>query len=250
MERNEYGTPLISSMFTIAQNVSTNEILCYANSDIIFINDLTKTVKNITIRPFLMVGQRTDIDINYSIDFKNPEWENQLGKQVSKEGILLPPYGIDYFVFVRGMYNTIPPFAVGRPGWDNWMIYWARHEKIPVIDSTKVVTAIHQNHNYLHHPQDRKGVFKGPEAVMNIGLLGSINNGFTVKDATHTINQNGIKPALSLQYLSYRLRAIPALDNRFRYLTMLFRLPYQVFMTLDILKRRYLLMRKHLALKF
>ena len=70
IERNEYGTPLISSMFTIAQNVSRNEILCYANSDIILMGDFTKTINNIKRRPFLVVGQRTDIDVSENIDFR------------------------------------------------------------------------------------------------------------------------------------------------------------------------------------
>ena len=30
----------------------------------------------------------------------------------------------------------MPDFAIGRAGWDNWMIYHARQQGWPVIDGT------------------------------------------------------------------------------------------------------------------
>jgi len=65
--------------------------------------------------------------------------------------------GLDYFIFPCGLFRDIPPFAVGRPAWDNWLVYKARSLGLPVIDATKMVTAIHQNHAYSHHPMGKEG---------------------------------------------------------------------------------------------
>ena len=40
----------------------------------------------------------------------------------------------------------MPPFAVGRPGWDSWLVYHLRSNKIAFIDGTKKLNVIHQNH--------------------------------------------------------------------------------------------------------
>jgi len=54
---------------------------------------------------------------------------------------------MDYFVFPRGMWPKLPAFAIGRSGWDNWMLYQARMMDIALINSSLVVMAIHQNHS-------------------------------------------------------------------------------------------------------
>ena len=44
------------------------------------------------------------------------------------------PAGSDYFLFPRHLFAEIPEFAIGRAGWDNWMIYQARRQGWPVVD--------------------------------------------------------------------------------------------------------------------
>lgn len=43
VERSEYGTPLISSLFRIAQSIGTHELMCYVNADIILMNDFMES---------------------------------------------------------------------------------------------------------------------------------------------------------------------------------------------------------------
>ena len=40
---------------------------------------------------------------------------------------------------------------IGRPGYDNWLIWYARRNFIPVIDLSKEVSVIHQNHHFNFH---------------------------------------------------------------------------------------------------
>src|SRR5437899_1115103 len=81
-----------------------------------------------------------------------------------------PSWGIDYFVFTRGLLDPVPPFAVGRPSFDNWFIYRARSRRAPVIDATPAVLAVHQNHDYSYHPNGWRGIRESEEALENLRL--------------------------------------------------------------------------------
>ena len=220
VERNEYGTPLVRSMFNIAQNIASHELMCYVNADIILMSDFLPAVQHVRKCPFLMVGQRWDLELNESVNFDDVQWEPRLWACVAGHGKLHPESGIDYFVFSRGLYDDIPPFAIGRPGWDNWMIYRARSLKVPVIDATRVLTAVHQSHDYSHHIEGKAGVWEGPEAQRNRKLMGKYryNCSFNVRDATWILTSHGLKPALSLEHIYFRCRAILVLHPRLRFL--------------------------------
>lgn len=215
---NEYGTPLISSMFEIAQDVASHQIMCYVNADIILMNDFLPAIRQIQWQSFLIIGRRWDIDLKEPIDFLNRDWEEHLKVYIAEAGTLHGISGLDYFVFPRAMYHDIPPFAVGRPGWDNWMVYKARHLKVPVIDATKAITAVHQNHDYLHHPMGENGVWKGPEARQNIELTGEGVYAFQTDYATWILTPQGMKSALTIRHLYFRLCAVPVLFPRLQFL--------------------------------
>ena len=162
-----------------------------------------------------MLGLKWRLDLDEPIDFANPEWGTRLRTLVSSRGVPDPFFGLDYFVFPRGLYARVPPFAVGRPGWDNWMVYWARSSGIAVIDATQAVTAVHQEHTYVHHPQGRvkgrDGVYKGPEAQRNIELAGGLKCCFNWQDATWLLTPRGLRPALSLSHLRRFQEVLPIL---------------------------------------
>ena len=197
----EYGTPLISDIFEKAQKMAKFEILCYINSDIIMIPDLLHAIDQIrqNFPFFLIVGRRWDMDINKKINF-NSNWDNKLKECIHQKGKLHPNWGMDYFVFKKGSIDDIPPFAIGRPGWDNWMIFFARNHHIPVIDATTEVIAIHQNHDYYHVPQGDGQTYHGPESQQNRILLGSTIN-CTTDDANYLFTQTGPRFALKNELL-------------------------------------------------
>lgn len=211
VEYNEYGTPLLNSLLDIAQDIASHELLCYVNADIILMSDFLTAVRQVQRQSFLLIGQRWDVDLKEPVDFDKPDWEAYLQARITEEGRLHPPTGIDYLVFPRGLYRNIPPFAVGRGGSDNWMVYQARSLKVPVIDATKVITAIHQNHDYSHNPEEKAGVWEGPERKRNIELMGGVDHAFTLNHATLLLTLQGLRRALTLKYLYFRLRAIPSL---------------------------------------
>jgi len=90
--------------------------------------------------------------------------------------------GSDYFVFRKELFQDIPAFALGRAGWDNWMIYAGRRAGFPVVDASEVVTVIHQDHDYQHLPNGQPH-YRLPESEENIRLAGGREMIFALRDA-------------------------------------------------------------------
>ncbi len=193
--RNEFGTPLLDSAFAAAERVATNDLLCYVNADIILMSDFMPAVTRLAgrMRPFLMIGQRWDVDIDGPWDFDQPDWEDRLRSHVSSHGTFLNPYGPDYFLFTRGLWQTPPPFAVGRCWWDYGLVARARSLGAAVVDVTGCVMAVHQTHDYSHFPGGRANAW-GPEGRRNFALAGGHEHLFTIGDATHVLTRLGITP--------------------------------------------------------
>lgn len=196
--RNESGTPLISSMFQLARENSHSDLLCIINADMILMPDfvdavlesdslLSKKRKQASaVQNFVLLSQRWDYDITSPIDFVEG-WESQLRESVRKQNQLHRPAGSDFFLFPKSCYQDIPDFAIGRAGWDNWMIYKARKENWPVIDCTPSMMIVHQNHDYSHLP-DGKSHYDHPDTNENIRLAGGqANIRYTILDSTHEL---------------------------------------------------------------
>lgn len=190
---NDQGTPLISSIFELARNVNDSPYLCYANADIIVLPEIIDAVRKLSIEKdsFLAIGQRWDVDITEEVQFED-DWAERIKTRVVKAGKLHGQTGSDYFVFPRACFKDIPDFAVGRAGWDNWMIFRARWQHWPVIDLTETVTIIHQNHDYAHLPGGASH-YRLPESQENVLLGGGKRTIFNMTDATHTLVKNKLK---------------------------------------------------------
>jgi len=195
IEKTELGTPLLSSAIDSAQKIAKNEILLFINADIILTSDLIPAVQKVKNPLFLISGQRWDVDVNKEIDFNDSDWEKKIREQIKETGKLHGPTGMDYCIFPRNFPSVIqmPALAVGRPGWDNWLIYRTRFLKIPVINATEVITIIHQNHDYSHSPWGRKKKVVGPEYERNIKLAGGFAKMMTMMDADWMLTKKGLE---------------------------------------------------------
>ncbi len=197
VKRNAAGTPLVSSIFDLARQASDSPYLAYVNGDILLLPDLIPAVRNIAAAlsappfsqstipnpqsPFLLIGQRWDMDVPNLLEFP-PDWETCLWADVAAHGELHRPAGSDYFVFPRSAFTEIPDFAIGRAGWDNWMIYHARQQKWPVVDGTPSLMVIHQSHDYSHLPGGQPH-YNLEESQQNMAMGGGLANMYMVLDA-------------------------------------------------------------------
>jgi len=206
-ECNEYGTPLANHLFKKVDSVAKNSTICYVNSDIILMNDFTKAIDRAKDQKekFLLIGHRHDVKLNVLWDFEKEDWQQRLRDYIKEKGAPYALKGIDYFVYSKKLFSDIPPLALGRTIWDNWLIYHACSSKIPVIDATKVVTAIHQSHNYNHCIGGEYSAWRGKEAKQNLLLAGGLQNKFNLMDATHILEKDALKPASDIKHNAIRL---------------------------------------------
>lgn len=170
--RSESGAPLMDAMFRLTREASPSPLYAIVNADIILLDDFVEAAKNVSARlkKFVLLGQRWDMDITEPLDFSG-DWQKRLRSKVKGQGSLHRPAGSDYFLFPASCYADLPPFIIGRAGWDNWMIYHARKSRFPAIDATADVIIIHQNHDYSHLPGGQPH-YKHPETEINIRLAG------------------------------------------------------------------------------
>jgi hypothetical protein len=207
---NEYGTPLLDWAFREASTRGSGEFLCYVNADIILLDDFLAAVRRLPTKPCLAIGQRWNCDIRRPLDLA----ADGAGLDVwaRRVGSLDPGRGSDYFVYPHGTDFGLPPFAVGRPGWDNWMIGRALQLGFPVVDMTPSTTVIHQNHDYGHVAEGGGSDWEGPEADRNRKLTGWIDRyTHSPSNATHVLTPDGLRRARSFRHLRARAEELVAL---------------------------------------
>lgn len=164
---NEFNTPILSSAFQLVRDRAMFDTMVYINADIMLTSGFLDVVRQAQeLDNYLVVGRRTDIDITELLDFDTADWESQMNDRLAAEGTVHGPWGSDYFIFHKTSFTDIPDFAVGRPGWDNWMIGTARDKGMMTIDASSVYKVIHQNHDY-RHIGGRKNEKTNPEAKRN-----------------------------------------------------------------------------------
>jgi hypothetical protein len=192
--RNKQSTPLVSSIFSLARVNSNTPVLAYLNADILLLPDFVQIARKVAnqLENFLVVGQRWDLAVYQELKF-DPGWETRLAQQLIHEGRLHPPGGSDYFIFPRTSFTNLPPFAIGRAGWDNWMFFHARLQGWPVVNATASLRVIHQDHDYSHLPG---GVphYHLPETGENVRLAGGRRAIFSLFDADYELEDGKVHP--------------------------------------------------------
>jgi hypothetical protein len=191
---NDLGTPLVSSIFELARRSSSSPILAYVNADILLLPNFLEVALQLggLSERFLAVGRRWDLDMRQPLVF-SPGWETYIKEQVQANGRLHPASGSDYFIFPRHCFTDIPPFAIGRAGWDNWMIYAARRQRWPVVDTTSSLMVIHQEHDYGHLPGGQPH-YRLPETAVNVRLAGGRRALFSLQDTDFHLISGRLHP--------------------------------------------------------
>jgi GT2 family glycosyltransferase len=190
-----YGVPTVDGILRAAAAHATSHWVCYVNGDIILLPAFATAVRKsiAALGRCLVVSRRWNLDVRSPLRF-DVGWDTRLEADVAGRGMLFSRYGIDVFVFPKDLYPAVPPFSVGRPCWDNWMIGAARRTGHPVVDVTADYSVIHQNHPYdaLTSPAT---IRRSQQALRNFWLAGdSFANLGHAGDATHELRDGKIVP--------------------------------------------------------
>ena len=203
--RNEYGTPLLDSVFAKAKAAARQDLMCYINADIMLMGDFLDAVKRLPPERLLMISRRWNVAVDGPWDFDDPDWQTKLHEHTLAHGVQKSPLGgPDFFVFQRYQWHEIPPFALGRTCFDNWLIYAAVSRGYPVVDASSCIMAIHQNHDCGHAEGGWSGAWLGEEAARNRALATNGAGTYNFLDATHLMTPEGLKPAMSPEHLARR----------------------------------------------
>jgi hypothetical protein len=197
--RNDRGVPLISDAFRLGQELASRSLVGYVNADIVLLPDLLPVLAALRGRkgPFLLTGRRRNLDVEEDLPFGH-DWAAALKRRAECEGQIADEWWLDYFIFPNGSVPAMPPFAIGRAFWDNWLVYDSRCRGVPVIDASADLVVVHQNHDY-GHLQDPAAGWRGRESALNRLLLGSRGHAYSLADATHVLRGGRLHRRLSLQ---------------------------------------------------
>ncbi len=216
VETTSAGTPLLSDMFMRGQQMASNGLVCWSNADVIFTDHLLHAAEVVRRhrRAAYLVGRRRDIEQPTPLTFDD-DWQEVLTERSRRTGELKPANWIDYFMFTRGLFPELPPFAIGRPGYDPWLIWRAANLGADVIDATAFVHAIHQRHDYSH-VGGRSVAFTGPEAQGNAAIVDDWRHYHSISYASLRLDEAGqLTPARELRYRLARPRSYLAHALRF-----------------------------------
>ncbi len=176
LARTEHGTPRLDAAFAAADGVARHDLRCFVNADVILFDDLHSASRRVAeyADRFLIVGQTLDVEAA-------PTRADALA-----HGRRRGAAALDYFVFPAGLYSEVPPFAIGRACFDNWLVWRARQDAI-VVDATADVVAAHQRHDYAHVVGGKAEAYYGEEAARNLELAGGKGHLYTLHDASHVL---------------------------------------------------------------
>jgi hypothetical protein len=176
LERTDHGTPRLDSAFALTDRVARHPLRCFVNADVILYDDLFAATRAVSQQAdrFLIVGRTLDVDDPQSRDDTVARGENRGAA------------ALDWFVFPAVLYADVPPFAIGRACFDNWLVWRARQDGI-VVDASHDVVAAHQRHDYAHVPGGKDEAYYGEEAARNLELAGGKSRLYTLHDASHVL---------------------------------------------------------------
>jgi hypothetical protein len=191
VSKNEFGTPLLNDIFEKAESLSEDGLLCYINADILLMSDFSAALAAVAGKKdrFLMGARPWNLDVNEEIRFDG-DWEPAIAERAVGQGSLRSERSCDFFVFSRGLWGSLPPFAIGRAYFDNVLLHRTRRLGAALVDATPSVISVHQNHGYASH-LGGANMLDNVEAQRNVSLAGSPSRRLTWKSATYVV-QRGV----------------------------------------------------------
>ena len=218
------GVPLINKLFSIAQSQAKYPIIAYVNADILLPPNLLEVISLLQkIRSnFLAVGSRWDLDVNKAINFARNDDTASFWEHAKNNAQKHRPAGIDYFIYNKTLWNNIPPLAIGRFGWDNWLLWKARRLGVPLINVTECIFAVHQNHGYnFHNYTNKASLKKSKDVLRNKAIIK--DNKLTLRDTNWKIKNGKILKNSSNEFRMRNLKTLQKIYPELKYLFKVYR---------------------------
>lgn len=192
---NRNGTPYLSDLFEQScRQLENEQFFGYVNADCILDGNFLKALQALSLNgyiknKFIASAQRFNIPVTELIDFSSANISETLNGFYAN-GVLDAKNAMDIFICHPEVLKAFPHFLVGRPGWDQWLVWHAHESGADVIDASEAFTVYHQSHDYTHVPGGWREACLGEEAIYNRRLAaGKIMDLFTAR--THQLLEDG-----------------------------------------------------------
>jgi len=237
---NSKGVPDFSAIVEHATDYARFDIQVYLNGDILLPPDFILRINQIRFDRFLLVGQRIDLMEGVVFDPMADHWNTALLECLqSRGGRLHNSSAQDYFIFPRGLWSGLPPLIIGRGGYDNALLAHCLRRRIPIVDGTWIIPAVHQWHDYSHV----KGVaetFLGEDAQSNARLHDIKHSKPNLEDAEWQLTRGGVIKAEVWSNPLRRLEIVLRFHWRLKLLSYLLRVLLRLAWLAGFLKPRQL----------
>jgi hypothetical protein len=158
------GVPLMRDYMAAAEAAASYPIRMWACPDVLLFQDLYTSLRYVDqyLKQYVCVGRRYELDIKADLDFTNGTAEALLEKARAANNL---EHGVvvSYMAYKDTVWQDMPAFRLDGSAMDNWMVWQAIRQGVPVIDITGTATAIHQKHGRAGTP--------GPAVAYNKSLL-------------------------------------------------------------------------------
>ena len=191
---NARGIPLRSAMCEIARVEATYDFLCIINADIVIVDHLYPALQMLPFDQFLAAGRRYDLEVRRPIPFHERSWRSSIRDAAIQSGELRGPSTIDYALYPRSISPPIlPPFPVNSFGWDPWFLFEHKRRRIPVIDVTSSILAVHQNHESQEANREKwRAWLRDSDSMRILQESGGFSNMMTLREADFRLRPDGL----------------------------------------------------------
>ncbi len=192
LRRNVYGTPFLDSIFASMERETATDLIAFVNTDILLWDDFLMAASTCAeaFPKFLMCGQRSNVDVEAKLRFDGHDTSLAIAHWLKPQSKLEGVGSSDYFVFRKETLYTVPPFALGRWRWDNFLMDMPRQLGFPLVDATEAVFAAHQNHAPMPRVEgDAELNYNNTLVSMYSGRLGRLTDAAYTMTADFRLHQ-------------------------------------------------------------
>jgi hypothetical protein len=165
-ERSASGAPSFRAMSAHARAHGRFDFQVYVNGDILLDHTLATAMAAAagSLGAFLLIGERLDLAEGACLELEEAGWLAR-AEALSLTGRLSAhgPTAMDFFGFQRGLWDEAVDVSMGRAGCDQALLQHCLSRRVPVIDASLAVVALHQSHDYSHVPGGAAQVFAGED---------------------------------------------------------------------------------------
>jgi len=190
------GGEVIRFLFEKTSKLAGDGLAMYLNSDILLDQSALTAVARLESLPgpWLASARRCCLAEWAGPALKEDEEWQRFYKRAREESVWGPACAMDMFLFRGISFEAMPPFLIGHRGWDNWMIFHARANRIPVIDLSHEMRAFHYDHDYSYAKGNSAPSRRdGPLEEANLKMLGGEERLFHLGHATHELSHGTVR---------------------------------------------------------